>query len=209
MPTPKNAPLYQQIYDEIKDAIEKGVYAPKERIPSELELAEQYDVSRITVRRAVEELCSDGYLVKQQGRGTFVSTPHINRQFHASTLQTFTALCADNDMKAGAHVVDRQIVPARQNEMEFFGLQKDALLLSSRQMPVTFPAYIPYSKSFKLRLCKLLFLSAIKRTCSALRQRSRQSHLPYSRREILLHRCLLRQIAYITRCQIIAKLYLS
>ena len=56
MPAPKNAPLYQQIYDEIKDAIEKGVYAPKERIPSELELAEQYEVSRITVRRAVEEL---------------------------------------------------------------------------------------------------------------------------------------------------------
>ena len=48
MPAPKNAPLYQQIYDEIKDAIEKGVYAPKERIPSELELAEQYEVSRIT-----------------------------------------------------------------------------------------------------------------------------------------------------------------
>lgn len=134
MPAPKNAPLYQQIYDEIKDAIEKGVYAPKERIPSELELAEQYDVSRITVRRAVEELCSDGYLVKQQGRGTFVSTPHINRQFHASTLQTFTALCSNNGMKAGAHVVDRQIVPARQNEMEFFGLQKDALLLHIKRV---------------------------------------------------------------------------
>ena len=134
MPAPKNAPLYQQIYDEIKDAIEKGVYAPKERIPSELELAEQYDVSRITVRRAVEELCSDGYLVKQQGRGTFVSTPHINRQFHASTLQTFTALCAGNGMKAGAHVIDRQIVPARQNEMEFFGLQKDALLLHIKRV---------------------------------------------------------------------------
>lgn len=134
MPAPKNAPLYQQIYDEIKDAIEKGVYAPKERIPSELELAEQYDVSRITVRRAVEELCSDGYLVKQQGRGTFVSTPHINRQFHASTLQTFTALCASNGMKAGAHVVDRQIVPACQNEMEFFGLQKDALLLHIKRV---------------------------------------------------------------------------
>ena len=107
MPAPKNAPLYQQIYDERKDASEKGVYAPKERIPSEVELAEQYDVSRITVRRAVEELCSDGYLVKQQGRGTFVSRPHTNRQFHASTLQTFTALCAGNGMKAGAHVIDR------------------------------------------------------------------------------------------------------
>ena len=92
MPASKNAPLYQQIYDEIKDAIEKGVYAPKERIPSELELAEQYEVSRITV------------------------------------------LCADNGMKAGAHVVDRQIVPARQNEMEFFGLQKDALLLHIKRV---------------------------------------------------------------------------
>lgn len=79
-------------------------------------------------------MCSDGYLVKQQGRGTFVSTPHINRQFHASTLQTFTALCAGNGMKAGAHVIDRQIVPARQNEMEFFGLQKDALLLHIKRV---------------------------------------------------------------------------
>ena len=37
-------------------------------------------------------------------------------------------------MKAGAHVVDRQIVPARQNEMEFFGLQKDALLLHIKRV---------------------------------------------------------------------------
>ena len=134
MAAPKNAPLYQQIYDEIKDAIEKGAYKPKERIPSELELAEQYEVSRITVRRAVEELCSDGYLVKQQGRGTFVSTPHINRQFHASALQSFTDLCESNGMKAGAHVVDRQIVPARQYEQEFFGLEKNALLLHIKRI---------------------------------------------------------------------------
>ena len=37
-------------------------------------------------------------------------------------------------MKAGAHVIDRQIVPARQNEMEFFGLQKDALLLHIKRV---------------------------------------------------------------------------
>ncbi len=134
MAASKNAPLYQQIYDEIKDAIEKGTYKPKERIPSELELAEQYEVSRITVRRAVEELCSDGYLVKQQGRGTFVSTPHINRRFHATTLQSFTELCADNDMAAGAHVISRQIVPARQSEIEFFELDKNELLLHIKRL---------------------------------------------------------------------------
>ena len=79
MAASKSTPLYQQIYDELKEAIERGEYTPKERIPSEPELAEKYEVSRITVRRAVEELCTDGYLVKQLGRGTFVSAPHINR----------------------------------------------------------------------------------------------------------------------------------
>ena len=55
MANAKNAPLYQQIFEEIKSAIEEGEYLPKERIPSEPELASKYGVSRITVRRAVED----------------------------------------------------------------------------------------------------------------------------------------------------------
>lgn len=134
MAASKSTPLYQQIYDELKEAIERGEYAPKERIPSEPELAEKYEVSRITVRRAVEELCGDGYLVKQQGRGTFVSAPHINRRLYAEAPRGFTDVCADNGMTAGAHVIDRQIVPIRQNEMEFFGLDKDALMLHIKRV---------------------------------------------------------------------------
>lgn len=134
MAATKTTPLYQQIYDEIKDAIEKGDYSPKERIPSELELADKFEVSRITVRRAVEELCSDGYLIKQQGRGTFVSTPHFNRRLLAEVLQSFTDLCAANGMKAGARVVERQIVPARPREAAFFGLEKDALLIHIKRV---------------------------------------------------------------------------
>ena len=82
MPTPKNAPLYQQIYDEIKDAIEKGVYAPKERIPSELELAEQYEVSRITVRQALDGLAQAGYIYKVQGKGSFVASKKAGMQLN-------------------------------------------------------------------------------------------------------------------------------
>lgn len=117
MANSKNAPLYQQIFEEIKSAIEEGVYAPKERIPSEPELAAQYGVSRITVRRAVEDLCAEGYLVKQQGRGTFVSTPHINRRLLQYTVaRSFTDVCRDNEMVAGAHVINRLIVPVRSEE---------------------------------------------------------------------------------------------
>ena len=66
-------PLYQQVKDDIRAAIESGKYKTNEKIPPEPELSAEYSVSRITVRRAVEELCAEGYLVKMQGRGTFVS----------------------------------------------------------------------------------------------------------------------------------------
>jgi GntR family transcriptional regulator len=73
-------PLYQQVKEDIKAAIENGRYKPQEKIPAEPELSAEYSVSRITVRRAIEELCSEGYLVKMQGRGTFVSSPRIHRK---------------------------------------------------------------------------------------------------------------------------------
>ena len=80
MPENTLVPLYQQIKEDIKSAIERGKYKPQEQIPTEPELSAEYSVSRVTVRRAVEELCSEGYLVKMQGRGTFVSTPRIHRK---------------------------------------------------------------------------------------------------------------------------------
>ena len=69
MPENTFIPLYQQIKNDIKSAIEHGKYKPKEQIPTEPELSAEYSVSRVTVRRAVEELCGEGYLVKQQGSG--------------------------------------------------------------------------------------------------------------------------------------------
>lgn len=69
MPDSNVVPLYQQIKEDIKAAIERGKYKPNEKIPAEPELSAEYSVSRITVRRAVEELCNEGYLVKMQGRG--------------------------------------------------------------------------------------------------------------------------------------------
>ncbi|MDD3174648.1 MAG: GntR family transcriptional regulator, partial [Herbinix sp.] len=66
-------PLYKQLVDEIKDQIAKGELKENERIFTELELSEKYDVSRITVRKAVTLLVDEGILVKQHGIGTFVA----------------------------------------------------------------------------------------------------------------------------------------
>ena len=75
-------PLYMQLKEAIKAATKDGTYPDNEKIPTEIELSEHYKVSRITVRRAVEELCQENYLVKRQGKGTFVKSRKIQRKWN-------------------------------------------------------------------------------------------------------------------------------
>ncbi len=73
-------PLYRQILEGIKQKIEAGELRAGDRLPSEQELMEHYQVSRRTVRTAVDELCGQGCLVRKQGKGTFVSKPKLHRK---------------------------------------------------------------------------------------------------------------------------------
>lgn len=126
----KNIPLYQQIQKDIKTAIESGKYKPDEKIPSESALSEEYSASRITIRRAVKELCNEGYLFKLQGVGTFVEKPHIHRKFTGTNeLDSFTNTCLNHGMVSGAQLIDCQIVPSRKDEQDFFKISKDAMLI--------------------------------------------------------------------------------
>ncbi|MCJ9707883.1 histidine utilization repressor [Bordetella hinzii] len=73
--TLRDAPLapYARIKQHIIDNIESGQWAVNEQVPSENQLAAQFDVSRMTARRAILELTQDGMLVRTQGLGTFVA----------------------------------------------------------------------------------------------------------------------------------------
>lgn len=68
-------PLYIQLEAEIRQALREKKYLPGDRLPSEEELCEQYQVSRITVRKAIQQLTDQHILEKHRGKGTFVSTP--------------------------------------------------------------------------------------------------------------------------------------
>lgn len=65
-------PMYEKIYEALREQIVSGKYAPGERIPSEKELGEAYNVSRITSKKALEILTQEGYILRQPGRGSFV-----------------------------------------------------------------------------------------------------------------------------------------
>lgn len=116
-------PLYQQVMDDLKGEIARGVYAAGSRIPSEMELAKSYGVGRITVRRAIEELSRAGYLNRQQGRGTFVCAPKLKRKIRQKDdVQSFSDACRVNGMEPGARVISRKILPADSTEAQFFGV---------------------------------------------------------------------------------------
>ncbi|MFI2711183.1 GntR family transcriptional regulator [Micromonospora sp. NPDC018662] len=63
---------WKQLADRLRQAIRSGQLAPGQRVPTELSLTQQYQLSRLTVRRALQQLRSEGLIVVVQSRGTFV-----------------------------------------------------------------------------------------------------------------------------------------
>jgi GntR family transcriptional regulator len=68
-------PLYAQIKDILRARILDGTYQPHEQMPSESEMMAAFDVSRITVRQALNDLQNEGLIFRMHGKGTFVSKP--------------------------------------------------------------------------------------------------------------------------------------
>jgi GntR family transcriptional regulator len=77
-------PLHHQVYADLKAALDSGEHVVGERLPPERELARLYGCSLITIRRALDELAREGRLGRQQGRGTFVLPPRLDRDIGGS-----------------------------------------------------------------------------------------------------------------------------
>lgn len=65
--------LYESVYTALLEQIRTGKLQPGERLPTEKVLAERFEVSRITIQKAMGMLVQDGYIVRHPGRGSFVS----------------------------------------------------------------------------------------------------------------------------------------
>ncbi|UYV37371.1 GntR family transcriptional regulator [Rhodobacteraceae bacterium D3-12] len=81
MPSSHNivTPLYHQVTLVLRERIEAGYYGQDGRIPSELELSREFNVSRITVSRAINDLAQQGLLERRRGAGTRVIGGAVNR----------------------------------------------------------------------------------------------------------------------------------
>lgn len=76
-----NPPLYIQIKDTLIEKINSGEYKSGSQLPSERELSDTYEISRMTARNALSQLVDLGYAYRLKGKGTFVRLPNFERDF--------------------------------------------------------------------------------------------------------------------------------
>ena len=119
---PQQGPLYLQLKRWIEDAVRQGLLHPGDALPSERELAARVEMSRVTVRKAVQNLVQEGLLIQRHGSGTYVAPqPHRVEQ-SLSRLTSFAEDMARRGMDVRSIWLERGLYPPSPEETVILGL---------------------------------------------------------------------------------------
>ena len=124
-----SSPLYHQLMQRIRGDIERGTYPTGSRIPPEHELEQLYQVSRVTVRRALSELTAEGLLERKQGKGTFVSMPKGSMQL--KSLHSFHDSCRMNNVSPSTDVIHVTETTADKDDAQELNLPSGSRVLET------------------------------------------------------------------------------
>lgn len=78
--TKKKKPIFEKIAEDIRKKVNEGYYVTAQKLPSEYDLADEYNISRLTVRKAINLLINQNVLIKLSGKGTYVIKPHEQKK---------------------------------------------------------------------------------------------------------------------------------
>mgnify|MGYP000969627418 CR=1 FL=1 len=113
--------LYYQLKEELMKKLISKQWLPGEKIPSEKELCQMYGVSRITVRKALDELERSGHLVRRQGKGTFVT--NISMEQRLSKFYSFSEELKQRGLQEHCRIIQFDQVPATNEVAAPLGLE--------------------------------------------------------------------------------------
>lgn len=125
------APLYMQLQELIRDAIQNGAFPARYTLPPEREISARLGISRITVRKAISDLVEEGLLVRQQGSGTFVSG-RIEKQF--GMLSSFSEDMAGKGRKVTTQWLARERTGISTDEALVFGSSLGSMIYRFRRV---------------------------------------------------------------------------
>ncbi len=113
-------PRHQQISDWIRERIANGTFAPNDRLLSENQLGEEFKVSRITIRRALQTLENEGLIYRRQGLGAFVSDQRVAQSM--IRLNDFVEDMALAGLKASSRIITFETITCPEHVAAELGL---------------------------------------------------------------------------------------
>ena len=124
--TPDAGPRYMQLRQRLSDGVAQGILKRGAPLPPERELASLTDLSRVTVRKAIQALAEDGLIVQKQGSGSFVAldTPKIEQSL--SRLTSFTEDMTGRGLVSASRWLERGIFLPTQTEIDTLALSTEA-----------------------------------------------------------------------------------
>lgn len=124
-------PLYIRIAKQVEMQIDNAIYTPGTKIPAEQELIKTYNVSRITVRQAINLLETKGIVKRRQGMGTFVIKPVITQTID-DIVQIYPSMIIQG-ITPGYEILDYNLINPQPEIRRYFGLSKNEQVLNFKR----------------------------------------------------------------------------
>lgn len=128
----KGTAAYHQIAEYIRLQIRAGALRPGDRLPPEDELCKLFQVSRTTIRAALNELVLEGLIYRKQGRGSYVAEPKFEVAY--PKLLSFTEEMAQKGLRADAKVLSLELSPASQEVAEKLNINPNDLVIVIKRL---------------------------------------------------------------------------
>jgi GntR family transcriptional regulator len=125
-----STPFYMQIREYIQNRIDSYELKPGDRIQSEMALSGKFSVSRMTVKKAVDALVTEGLLFRQPGKGTFVSSPKAH--FPGPTISSFTETMRNLGYEIKTEILHQEIISVPKKVTEALDIKGDSVLILNR-----------------------------------------------------------------------------
>jgi len=151
----RKVPYYLRLRDHFAAMIEVGTLAPGAKFPPERTLAEEFSITRMTVRQALMRMETEGLVFREDRRGWFVSPPRV--RYDPTANAGFTESITDQDRVAGTKVLSKQRIAASQRESAFLGCDiGDPIIVVSRLRKVDGRAVLVEKIYVKAERCPTL-----------------------------------------------------
>ena len=119
-------PRYVQLRQRLEEGIRSGVLPPRSSLPPERELAEITDLSRVTVRKAIQELVREGLIEQRQGSGSYIREQVARMEQSLSHLTSFTEDMAQRGLETTSKWLERGVFMASADEAAALNLPPTA-----------------------------------------------------------------------------------